>query len=168
MKKEPVSKPSAATVRIIQAALDGDGGITSARPGPSRRAYRQTGKAYQKRTTFDGLGWFFVSLWLLRQNHANTLDKPMFSRDSAFLRGRNSGGENGLVFDYKSDALPTELSRRMPVQPSSMPHPGPDFNFIAPKALRASRGEIRPAAARPPGAAALPRGCSAKAPPARL
>ena len=30
MKKEPVSKPSAATMRIIQAALDGDGGITPA------------------------------------------------------------------------------------------------------------------------------------------
>lgn len=30
MKKEPVSNPSAATVRIIQAALDGDGSISPA------------------------------------------------------------------------------------------------------------------------------------------
>ena len=37
MKKEPVSKPSPATVKIIQAALDGDGGISPAH----RRAIMQ-------------------------------------------------------------------------------------------------------------------------------
>ena len=73
MKKEPVSKPSAATVRIIQAALDGDGGITpahrrrimealttapespTAAPEPSAKLYTPTEAAALCGVTLAGL-----------------------------------------------------------------------------------------------------------------
>lgn len=85
MKKEPISKPSASTVKIISAALDGDNGIT---PAHRRRIMEALTTASESPTTAPGSG-----------------GKLYTPTDAAALCGVTLAGLLGWVRDGKMEAL---------------------------------------------------------------
>ena len=85
MNKEPVSKPSAATVKIISAALDGDGGIS---PAHRRRIMEALTTASESATAAPG-----------------SMGKLYTPTEAAALCGVTLAGLLGWVRDGKMEAL---------------------------------------------------------------
>ena len=113
MKKEPVSKPSAATMRIIQAALDGDGGIT---PAHRRRIMEALATAPESPAAAPESGERFYTPTEAAALCGVTLAGLLLWVRSGKMEARRIGKRNYLI---PASAVDTMLARRQPPPPIS-------------------------------------------------